>query len=202
MTLPVIVGNYRKQEAVSRLKKAYTSLNQALKLSELENGRWEEWEDISSMPSSADYINKYWAKYFKHIKICETYSECGFSEMHPYKFANNEKSTYTVAASNRRIAFITSDGIIYTINFASGPDGALVAGGGFYIDINGPKGPNVFGKDFFCFSLVEGKGILPSGYGSKNSVTINANCSRNGKGDACAYKIMRDGWQMKDDYPF
>ena len=195
----MLIGNYRKQEAVSRLKKAYTNINQALKSSETENGNWEYW-DINNI-SGPDYVNKYWAKYFKHIKICITYSDCGFSEMHPYKFMNNEESTYTVAAPNRRIAFITSDGIIYTINFASGPDGNLTRGNGVYIDINGPKGPNIYGKDFFSFSLIEGKGIVPAGYNARNP-TLNLNCSTSGKGDACAAKIMRDGWQMAKDYPY
>lgn len=200
MTLPVIIGNYQKQEAVSRLKKAYTSINQVLTLSERENGEWETWDDISTM-NTYDYINKYWGKYFKNISICQTYSECGFSEMHPYKFLNGEQSTYTVAASNRRIGIVTSDGILYTINFASGSDGNLVQGDGIYIDINGPKGPNVYGKDFFSFLLVSGKGIVPSGYNVRYQ-TLNNRCSKTGNGNDCAAKIMLDGWQIKDDYPW
>lgn len=121
--------------------------------------------------------------------------------MHPYKYLNNEKSTYTVAAANRRIGIITGDGIMYTINFASGPGGALVAGLGVYIDINVAKGPNVYGKDFFMFNIVGDKGVIPVGYNLKE-YQINDNCSKNGKNDACAAKIMRDGWQMKNDYPW
>lgn len=198
--MPALIANYQRQETLSKLKKAYTNINQVLKLSEIENGNWETW-DVPNTGSSYDYVDKYWAKYFKNISICQTYDECGFLEMHPYKFANNEKSTYTVAAPNRRIGIITSDGIIYTINFASGEDGNLVRGDGIYIDINGPKGPNIYGRDFFCFSLVTGKGIVPSGYNVSNSLN-NSNCSKTGKGDGCASKIMRDGWQIKKDYPW
>ena len=200
LTMPSIVENYQKQEALARLKKAYTNINQAFRLSVQENGEMEYWDDIDSI-GSVNYINKYWAKYFNHIVICYTYSQCGFSEMHPYKFRNNEDSTYTVAVSNRRIAFLTADGIMYTINFAGGPDGALVKSSGVYIDINGPKGPNIFGKDFFSFLLIEGKGVLPEGYNS-STFLINTGCSFNNKGHTCAAKIIRDGWQIADDYPW
>ena len=65
-----------------------------------------------------------------------------------------------------------------------------------YIDINGGKKPNVYGRDLFRFTRVPGKGILPSGY-SGTDEDINQNCSKTGSGEYCAAKIMRDGWEIK-----
>lgn len=35
--------------------------------------------------------------------------------------------------------------------------------GNIYVDLNGSKGPNVYGKDYFQFYLTKGKGIVPCG---------------------------------------
>ena len=49
MTLPVIVGKYKKQVTVSHLKKFYTTMNQALKRSEVDNGEFKYWSDGKEM---------------------------------------------------------------------------------------------------------------------------------------------------------
>ena len=41
MTMPALIGNYQKKQTVSALQKAYTTLAQAVKLSELSNGEFE-----------------------------------------------------------------------------------------------------------------------------------------------------------------
>ena len=38
MTMPVLVGNYKKKAAVSQLKKVYSLLLQSIEFSKLENG--------------------------------------------------------------------------------------------------------------------------------------------------------------------
>ena len=40
MTLPAVIGNYKKQEVVSRLKKFYVTLNQALLMSVPKTDQW------------------------------------------------------------------------------------------------------------------------------------------------------------------
>ena len=200
MTMPTLIGNYKKQETVSKLKKAYTNISQAYLLSQVENGNAKNWETPQTLGVEG-YLNKYWAKYFHKINICYTYSECGYKNMHPYKFADGSDSTYTVASSTRRIPFITSDGIIYTLSLASGNDGNLTYNTGIYIDINGPKGPNIYGKDLFTYTITSKNTILPSGYNTRMEL-LNKECSNEGKGTACAAKIMKDGWQIIDGYPF
>ena len=43
MTLPSLIGNYKKRETVTILKKAYSEISQALKMAEVDNEFMEEW---------------------------------------------------------------------------------------------------------------------------------------------------------------
>ena len=43
MTLPALVGHYRKVEAASRIKKFYSAMQQAIVMSEAVNGDSKEW---------------------------------------------------------------------------------------------------------------------------------------------------------------
>ena len=64
--------------------------------------------------------------------------------------------------------------------------------GRFLVDVNGKKGPNVFGRDVFFFVLVKGKGILPAGNDNKS-----AECTKSNSGVTCAAKVINE---KKIDY--
>lgn len=44
LTIPTLVANYRKKVVVSKLKKVYSDLQQAVKLSEADNGTCDTWD--------------------------------------------------------------------------------------------------------------------------------------------------------------
>ena len=73
MTMPSVIGHYKKQETISKLKKAYTSINQALRMSEIDNGEYEYWDEGFGL-GAEQYLPKYWLPYFNVLKICNTYS--------------------------------------------------------------------------------------------------------------------------------
>ena len=73
------------------------------------------------------------------------------------------------------------------------------------IDINGGKGPNVFGKDLFAYKLQNGK-LYPDGHSYTDGV-VTWYCSKTGShdgdgGSCCLEKIVRDNWQIKSNYPW
>lgn len=75
------------------------------------------------------------------------------------------------------------------------------------VDINGVKGPNRLGRDGFVFYLDTKKDkLIPYAFGQSRT-TLLKDCTKNGDwmyydGMACAFLIMSDGWQIKDDYPW
>ena len=98
---------------------------------------------------------------------------------------------------------ILSDGSI--INFqAVNSSGAQI-----YVDINGFKGPNVWGKDIFYIVVSYKAGSVGFGVNGVSRAYLlenhNATCNKSPgiyKGDYCGALIQMDGWTIADDYPW
>ena len=69
ITLPVLVSNYRKKVYSSRLKTFYSTMSQAITLSEAENGPKEYWGHSSSLVSNkgGQFIEIYLLPYIKNL---------------------------------------------------------------------------------------------------------------------------------------
>ena len=69
-------------------------------------------------------------------------------------------------------------------------------------DINGFRGPNILGKDFFLFQVVSKTGQFRF-YGMDEDKTreqVKNRCQS--KPMTCGRLIMTDGWEISDDYPW
>ncbi len=82
-----------------------------------------------------------------------------------------------------------------------------------YVDINGSKKPNMWGKDFFYFvytrtddpSFADENGkFLPNGARLSENELITRNdgssCHNNQYGYSCAALIMKQNWEITDDF--
>jgi len=200
LTMPALIANHKKQETVTKLKKTVSILNQAMKLSEVDNGEYQHWDDSYEMGAPA-YFDKYWRPYLNILKECNTYKACDYNSNTPFVHANNSTDSGSFIAQNLRTAVRLSDGVtlvIYTgVGYSNGTTGS---NNQVRVDLNGGNKPNKYGRDVFQLTRTS-TGILPDGYDKTDSV-INSNCSKTGTGAYCAAKIMRDGWQIKDDYPW
>lgn len=68
MTIPVLMVEYKKSVIETRLKKVYSTVNQAINLSMLDNGDKKTWDTLTS--SNVDtWYNKYLAPYLKTAKV-------------------------------------------------------------------------------------------------------------------------------------
>jgi len=191
LTIPTLVKNYQKTQTVTQLKKAYTTLAQAVKQSEIANGNCADWDwgtdgDAASIRQSFDTL---WAPYLRISNFCTTLGECGYSNG-----INNLAGAGAngVVSPTTRTTLVLSDGTVLII---------WVSIKAIVVDINAGKRPNIYGKDVFYFILDASKGLMPTGYNLSTN-TVNNDCSTSGTGYYCASKIMRDGWEMKSDYPW
>ena len=216
MTMPMLVSKYQKTQTISQLQKAYSVLNQAFRLSEAENESSVYWDTEKGIDF---YFNQYWKPYLKIIYYCKGSrgsKGCAYDSGTPWKRANGRNDAYIALDDNSRMPVILADGTFVSILMNSGygsgdgtnpddPDGDLVFPGGqdtrIIVDLNGAGRPNQFGRDVFLFIRIPGRGVMPYGYNSEAS-EINSNCSKTGSGFMCAAKLIRDGWQMKDNYPW
>lgn len=198
MTLPALVGNYQKNVAVNKLQKVYNILSNAIRRAEADHGEYKDWEDGSTAGIGAEaYFNKYWKPYIKVLKVCDTFQECNYKDLHPFLQADGSMHGTDFIRRNYRVPFIVADGVM--INVLTGGDGG--SNESIIVDINGGNLPNKMGRDVFMFIRVSGKGIVPWGY-DRSPEDIDENCSKNGSGEACSAKMMKDGWQIKSDYPW
>lgn len=197
MTLPTVINKYQKEATVTQLKKTYTILNQAFRQAEVENESSQYWNESSNQANVL--FEKYWKPYLKSPKICTSENgACGYKKQAPWKQINGKNDDYCVYLNDYRLSIMLADGQFVSIVSGSGYD---LNDKRMIIDLNGSKSPNTFGRDTFLFIRISGKGIMPYGY-ELSSNTVNNDCSKTGKGYMCAAKIIKDNWNITDDYPW
>lgn len=213
MTMPSLITNYQKKQTVTQLKKAYSELSQALKMSETEYGTMDSW-DFSNFESRDERMNDFTSRYLipnlKILKTCvPSSSECWADNI----LALNKKLIHSYLINGVGASFVTVSG--YSVYYWPDDTGVW-----FFIDINGLKKPNVVGRDIFRFRLnIDGgnsvKNYALNPYGAdrklyyKNDLingNSNGGCNRDSSsiyaGDTCAALIMYNNWDITKDYPW
>ena len=205
MTLPALVGHYRKVEASSRLKKFVSSMEQAIRFSEAVNGDSKEWSKPATQFDNEGNID-----YEAQGKVSK---EFFMTYLAPYiKYTSIEDGKNTVDEDGNK------SGTATTVYLADGSSFSFNNGGCMDIrfDINGVQKPNEFGKDRYAFVMCFSKSKRLSNcgsdkkafcsYGTGRSGANNtrakalADCTRNGYW--CSSLLELDGWEFKEDYPY
>jgi prepilin-type N-terminal cleavage/methylation domain-containing protein len=209
ITLPSVIKSYQKQVTVNKLKKIYSTLSQIVTRSYAENG--SPFESLSgktvTVEETKEFFKTYWLPYFNSPNVAED-GKSLYPTTTPYYYLGGDlqPASYDTRYSWGRILFSTADGIIMQASIMEWKN----SDAGYYpvfnsvvlvtVDINGLKGPNTLGKDVFSF-YVDFKNNKVVGSGNKYSYTgINNDCKT--FGNFCIDKIIKDGWKIKDDYPW
>lgn len=201
LTMPTLIANHKKQVTVTRLKKTYSTLSQALTTSISENGNFSEWGIGKQESDWSNYREKLSAIVKKNIipylnvnKDCE-YNKCKNAPAfgHNDHWTGMEYLIYLVDGS-RMYFFINNNNDQETgINYWH--DLWVV------IDINGDAKPNKLGNDVF-YMVFSSSTQKINMYGAGNSrYTLYNNC-KNGRKMFCGALIQSDGWQIAPDYPW
>ena len=71
LTLPLLIGNYKKKVIETRLQRFYSVANNALIASQAENESWDFWyfESQDTIINTKQWYDKYLAKYWKTVKV-------------------------------------------------------------------------------------------------------------------------------------
>jgi type II secretory pathway pseudopilin PulG len=195
LTMPTLVANYQKQVIVTRLKKVYWWISNAYLNAQQEHGPVDTWYDGTNQKVNNQKFFEILSPYLKISKDCGFTGGC-FKKANISEISGKEIPGRNYGVASSWYTIILADGTSVLLDSSSS---GLVAA--FYVDIDGLKGgSNTYGKDIFLFRVVDGR-VIPSGL-DLNEAEINENCSKTGSGSACAAKIMMDGWEIKDDYPW
>lgn len=198
LTMPSLIENHQKKVVVSRLQKFYTSINQAIKLSEVDNGSCEFWNypATNGVDSASEFYRVYLKKYLSVL--------------------SEKEEVVNIFKLNKKLDCTKS---YYVVYFSDGSAMGLNWEGGMDIhfwpqasSINKQVFPS---KTNFVFNFKKGSmlnscSIEPYTYnwdGSRNDLRLNVRygCSIenvNSVGGYCAKLIQYDGWKISDDYPW
>ncbi len=204
MTIPTLIANYQKKQALSKIKQSYSLLAQAVKLSEAFNGDTNYWNyNQTNYNLFEQYITPYLKKSKKLTK--------DDADIKYYKPDGTEELYFTALYDNAEIIRLANGTDIFLPNT---PD---IRGGMFCFDINGyNQKPNTFGKDFFVVTIKKGYGLLPYGLHESSDYDIYDDYDRDiitegtrygcnttgGNGAFCMALLIYDGWEFKEDYPY
>ena len=185
MTIPTLINKTNKQEFVSRLKKAYSTMAQATNKIIAEEGNPRA--DIGGWATSGEAVYDMYKKYLSNVKECGLSTSGCFDGI--YKRMNGGKGDYY---TDRR-TFVIADGMEISIkdsdlwtDCSRNTNGTLNTCATILVDVNGAKGPNTIGQDAFAFNLRE-DGLVPAGADNKS------HCSTSYNGWACAGKVLAEG---------
>lgn len=189
MTLPTLIQNHQKQVYVTQLRKTISVIQQGFKKmmadEEVDNLWYTEMfansgEDGSYyQPGSCE--NFYQRNLKKYFKVVKFYDESG-AERYIKKLNDSEE------------VFEGDFAYMYL------PDGSIIGFDGYtpngsdivtylFIDVNGDKGPNQYGRDVFRDLVLTPQGLI-------KSYVENADCVSSNGYSGCYQKIVKDGWKM------
>ena len=188
ITMPTLINNYQKKAAVTAAKKAYSTLSQAYTQLVNDNG---EGLSVCSINNS-ECLGKLFAPYLKSLngngKLYTPSSE---------KAEGCWEDNDIGMVNETHYCFSAVDGISYDFDMEyqeANKKQALI-----YVDINGLKRPNKFGKDRFAFivlnsTLLPAKDFLGQDYYTSAPTCDDGKAANNGStaysNAGCAYKYI------------
>lgn len=145
LTVPTLITKYQKEQTVTRFKKVYSTLSQAINKSIADNGPISSWLDSSYTGTSDDFIDKYFRPYLNITKDCRSGNNKGKNDC-DFTFYNQVGSKRDGVQQYGKPKIILGDGTRIGFMFSNTASDKFM-----YIvtDINGKKGPNKYGRDVF-----------------------------------------------------
>jgi len=207
LTLPTLIQSHRKQVVENKLQKFYSVINQAVKMSENDNGAKEMW--FWQKNTTENFYNTYLKNYLDTLNT--------------EKFSEDEMKVFFKDGTAMRLRSQGSEGInggyVYFYTNASDLDKYV---GTWDSIVNSYKsyGSRIFTFVFFPspannpnYKALYNKGVEPYKmfYGDEcreNPYTCGSdthlNCNPNTVGEKwfCAVIIQQNGWKIPKDYPF
>lgn len=155
MTMPSLIQNYQEKATVTKLKKCYSLVSQAY-VSILND---EGGSDTLQAGDDLEMMEKF-GKYLKYQKTCGRNKGC-FPNVTYKSVTGNGYNKWEDDTTYRSRAILT-DGTLIMFNLNALKNNSDNFYAQIYVDINGFKGPNQLGRDFFYFYISPEK-IVPAG---------------------------------------
>lgn len=203
MTIPTLMSSNNRYQNIVALKKAYSVLSEAHNLAVAQNGSPENWmkPTAHSRPNWNAFFAELYPQNLKVSKICNSEAGLGcFPKGMTYKTLNGTNSSIIDDDTSMNVFKLRlADGsswnfLIYSTNCTSniGANSLTNVCGTVDVDVNGDKGPNQYGVDFFSFWITK-SGIVPLGTEDDNYAGISDCNTSTGTGLGCAAWVIFRG---------
>lgn len=198
MTLPSLINNYKEKELITRTKKAYSVIQNAILLAQIDYNSVGDNTSLFDTSKSSEEVAKNFAKYFNGAKVCPNKNTDGCDRFfYSIKFAskngvNNFNYPKIILSDNTTIGIRQNSACIRTLSDCkqnSAGECIKDENGNnipatvthtdcatLYFDVNGTKLPNQFGRDAYTLKIKTNKVVhsswAPEGNASfKNIIT-------------------------------
>ena len=198
ITMPTLHANYVEKERIAKIKKTYSTLNQAM-IRVRATGADMMFEEIDGNSQKIkEWYDEYMGPFLITTKVCHQKAGC-WNEGDTY-WLNGSKHNWNrtgVGVGSDIITAVLNDGTFINIdgfsisdmNTIFGIDAEGKAGFVAYFDINGMRKPNTIGKDIFVAVYAADIGFVPA-YAHRNMSQVDSDCSSKGKGVSCIIKYL------------
>ena len=213
ITIPNLIAHYQKESVATQLKKTYSTISQAVRMSEAENGEVAGWDMADKRKEVV--FDTYLVPFLKCSK-----KEVKAQEINYYN-PNGQRESGLAIVRGGATAYTLLSGVQIVVNngvvTGVGPNAGAGTGFGMIIDLNGYDTlPNRFGRDTFYMVITTEKGTILSFSDDGEMGTVqrtrkqllngpsryNYQCNKNGRGMWCGALIQKDGWKISKDYPW
>ena len=199
ITMPILINNINNRDKITALKKAYSILAQATLMAIENNEHSEYWEIIDNDNAIIDKLFSYYQPYLKILKYCKNGEKgCWVNEVKDLQGNKFHWYNNTQVGANSVSARLT-DGMTIAFDIFQSTKGDLGVNTNkstlvFFVDVNGEKLPNTFGKDIFTFVLDATNGtIVPAGKDNNSKwCTTSGTVPYSYAGIDCAAKILKE----------
>lgn len=199
MTIPSIIEYFNNKDKIATLKKIYSTLSQATIFAIQNNGHSEYWQIQDNDTNIIENLYSYYSPFLKVIKFCKNKEKgCWVNEVNDLKgkkFHWYDNTQIGVNSVSVRLA----DGTTLTLDVFQTTKNDLGVNLNkpslvFFVDTNGEKLPNTFGKDIFTFVLDAQNGIIvPAGKDNQSKWCTKTNqVPYNYAGIDCAAKFLHE----------
>ncbi|MCD8024057.1 MAG: type II secretion system GspH family protein, partial [Candidatus Gastranaerophilales bacterium] len=198
MTIPSVLNHYREQVVETRLKKIYSVMNQAISLSELDNGSKEFWPyTCSNDEECMEYYEKYILPYLSAMQKYEFQSYNGYNIA--IYFADGSllisKKAYDYFFFPNAQNFDEEKFAQYDENNAIIREGQGVI---YFMFSFQPSKENIYYQKGFMPYVTDLDSI-----NEENLLKGNYACTKENKNPAyCTALIWINGWKIPKNYPF
>lgn len=191
MTIPALKKSAAAEENIAKLKKQYSTLSQAVMMSENINGPIDFW---NFGLDNKTFFDRYLGDYLSVVKSCDSDVDCwGGGVFYPngtiaFELAEMHK---VVLADGTRLGLYLQP----TANH-----------GHMFVDLNGAKLPNVVGVDVYFLTIAKKSGADAVNFIDEGGISMyglgsdaKADCAA--RGYTCGAMIIMNGWKIPKDYP-